>query len=493
MKKKAKILADLEKEIANRSATDLKLFFKKTWPLVEPNKSLLWNWHHELIAEYLHACTIGQIKRLIVNIPPRYTKSNLISVSFPTWLWIKRPELRFIFTSYSQSLSTKHNTDRRMIIESNWYRGNYSKSVQISTDQNMKTEFQNTHRGHMIATSMTGTATGKGCDYLVIDDPLNARQAESDTFRNSVNESFDRTFSTRLDDKKNGVIIVVMQRLHQNDLTGHLLEQGGWEHLKIQGVSQENKIYSFPISKKEKEFKAGELLHEARENQTEIESQKINLGSYGFAGQYLQEPSPAGGAIFKRSWFKFWKVLPAKFDEIILSFDMAFKESNDSDFVVGQCWGRKGADKYLIDQVRSRMDFITTIQAFKHFTLKHPLANLKLVEDKANGTAVINTLRQEITGIVGVSPKDSKESRALSVSPEFEAGNIYLPSPDENRWILDYIEEMIIFPNGRHDDQVDATTQALQRFKHRVSGNFLAQNKNTSQTLANSLDSGDNW
>ncbi len=345
----------------------------------------------------------------------------------------------------------------------------------------------------MVSTSMTGTATGRGCDFLIVDDPLNPKQAESELQRESANEAFDRTFSTRLDDKDNGVIIVIMQRLHENDLSGHLLAQGGWEHLKIQGVSQEKKTFLFPLTGKTKTVEAGEILHPERENEQQIQAQKTTLGSYGFAGQYLQEPSPSGGTIFKRSWFKFYKELPPKFDEIIISFDMTFKETKDSDFVVGQCWGRKGADKYLIDQVRDRMDFIETLASVKLFCAKHKNAHLKLIEDKANGSAIISTLKKEVSGIVAVNPKDSKESRAMSISPEFEAGNIYLPDSSISSWVNDYIEELVIFPKGRNDDQVDATTQAIQRFKHRASGNFLAQNNENGQTLAGSITIEGSW
>jgi len=273
-----KIAEGLRQSIYGKSANRFINYFKAVWPIVEPKQTLELNWHHGLIAEYLEACASLEIKRLIINIPPRYTKSNLITVTFPTWMWIKNPEKRFIFSSYSQSLSTKHSVDRRAILESDFYKKGFGNIFTLATDQNVKTEFQNDKRGVMVATSMGGSVTGKGGDFVIIDDPHNPKGAESDAQRNAVIESFDRTFSTRLNDKKNGVIIVVMQRLHEADLSGHLLSQGGWEHLKIPGVSTQRTIYTYPKSRITKIREANDILHPSRESEIQIKAQKVALG-----------------------------------------------------------------------------------------------------------------------------------------------------------------------------------------------------------------------
>jgi predicted phage terminase large subunit-like protein len=182
---------------------------------------------------------------------------------------------------------------------------------------------------------------------------------------------------------------------------------------------------------------------------------------------YQQRPTPAEGDIFKRAWFKYYKVLPSKFDEVIMSWDCAFKDNKENDFVVGQVWGRVGADKYLIDQVRDRMDFPTTVSAFRNMSYRYPECRVKLIEDKANGSAVISTLKHEISGIVPVNPEGGKISRASAVTGDFEAGNVYLPDPSLKRWVLDYVEELVSFPNGAHDDCVDSTSQALNRLINR--------------------------
>lgn len=469
----------------NDSERDLGLFFNRAWTILEPESPLLLNWHHELIVEYLTACYARDIKRLIINIPPRYTKSNLVSVCFPAWAWISQPHLRFMFSSYSQSLSTKHSVDRRTLIESDWYQRGYSEKFQLAKDQNVKTEFQNDKRGVMLGTSMLGSATGKGANFIVIDDPHNPKGAESDVQRQSVLDAFDRTFSNRLNNKERDVIIVVMQRLHENDLTGHLLAKGGWEHLKIPGVEHERKTYKYPVTGKTLERSPGEILHESRESSSQIEDQKRSLGTYGFSGQYQQNPSPMGGGILQTKWFKRYSNPPDKFDEIIMSWDLAFKESKDSDFVVGQVWGRKGANKYLLDLVRARMDFVQTLVAFKELCLKHPKAIKKIVEEKANGAALISSLKNHISGIVSYVPKESKEARLQAVCPEIEAGNIYVP--EVAPWLEEFLHECASFPKGNHDDNVDAMSQALITFQLSKSGDWLDEPGKSGQSMVSDI------
>lgn len=221
---------EILKEQAERS---LSSFVKQAWPTIEPATGLVWNWHIDAVLEHMEAVTRGQLKRLIINIPPRTGKSLLVSVMWPVWDWVSSPWRRFMFVSYSSDLSTKHSVDRRAVIQSDWYRRNWGDRVRLTSDQNVKTEFQNTARGHMIATSVGATATGKGGDVVVIDDPLNPKQALSDIERENANVFFDQTLMSRLDDQKTGAMVLIMQRLHERDLTGHLLARGGWEHLRL--------------------------------------------------------------------------------------------------------------------------------------------------------------------------------------------------------------------------------------------------------------------
>ena len=442
--------------------TSLAEFVRKAWPLIEPDKPLLWNWHIDLLCEYLEAVTAGECKRLIVNIPPRSIKSTLITIMWPCWEWTTRPEQRYLFASYASELSTEHSLKRRMILESEWYTRAWPKAKLV---QNLQTRYNNASGGHMIATSMTGVGTGMGGSRVICDDAMNAKEAYSEAERNAVNRNFDTTFPSRLDDKKRDAIIVVMQRLHDDDLTGHLLARDKtqeWTHVCLPTEAKTRTVVHFP-SGREVIREAGSLLWPEREGPEEIASLKVANGTRDFEAQYNQEPAPPGGAMFHTDWWKFYREAPSRFDEVIQSWDMTFKDASTSDYVVGQVWGRKGSEKYLLDQVRERADFPTTVRLFRMLSAKWPQAEKKLIEDAANGPAVIAQLRSEIEGIVAVTPKGSKEARAAAVTATVEAGNVYLPDETIAAWIGDFIFEASRFPFGTHDDQVDACTQALSR------------------------------
>jgi len=291
----------------------------------------------------------------------------------------------------------------------------------------------------------------------------------------------------RLNDPKTAAKVVVMQRCHQRDLSGHLLEQGGWEHLCLPAEYEGSPCVT-SIGWSDPRAEVNELLWPERFGPAEIESLKRSLGSYATAGQLQQRPSPAGGGIFKRHWFKYWQPrganlppvtvrmpdgtlasitaieVPVRVEEQIQSWDCAFKDLETSDYVVGQIWGRIGALYFLGDQVRARMDCPTTVKAVRELSVRWPNTLAKLIEDKANGSAVIQMLARELPGLLPVTPEGGKVARAAAVSPLIEAGNIYLPHPQYATWVDGFIEECAAFPNGAHDDQVDAMTQALLRW-----------------------------
>lgn len=460
--KKLQEILELQYEKATRNFS---FFFQWGWPVLEPNNRLLWNWSKDLIAEYLTAVKLKQLKRLIINEPPRELKSLQVSVAFPAWVWTDKPSERFMGASYSQSLATKHSVDRRSLITSEWYQMGWSHKFKLSADQDTKMEFSNNKRGHMIATSMGGTATGKGCNILIVDDPHDTTIAESEVQRKTTIDEFDQKLTTRLDNPKDDAIIVVMQRLHQNDLTGHLKEQGGYEHLVIPAVAPEPKTYVYPRTGRIYHRKEGELLDERRMDATVIAQKRIQLGSQGFAGQMQQEPTDPAGAIIKRAWMRYYREPPGKFDEVIQSWDCAFKDLKESDFVVGQVWGRVQALYYLIHEVRAQLDFNRTLDAVAALSAQFPLSHAKYVEDKANGPAVISVMQTKISGLIPVLPEGPKESRLISIQPTWEAGNIILPDPSIAPWIGDYVDEIVGFPNMKKDDRVDATTQAIIKLR----------------------------
>lgn len=442
-------------------------FVRAAWPILEPATQFSENWHLDLLAEYLTAVRRREIRRLIINVPPRSMKSLTTTVMFPSWIWTTEPWTRFICSSYADSLSIKHSLDRRTLMSSPWYQTLWGDLVKFADDQNLKSEFQNDARGVMLATSTGGGVTGKGCDILIVDDPHNPLQVLSDTERVSAIRHFDYVLSTRLDDPKRGAIVVVMQRLHEDDLTGHLLAQQGWEHISLPAEAERREVWKFPVTNRVVERQPGDLLWSERFPQDVLEQFKVRLGSYQYAGQFQQRPSPAEGGILKRSWWRRYDTAPEKCDQVIQSWDFTFKDSKGSDYVVGQVWGRVAANKYLLDQIRGKFSFTASLAAMRTLSQRWPSARLKLVEDKANGPAIIDALRNELSGIVAVSVQGSKEARAHAAAPDVEAGNYWLPKTE---WAEEFIEECAAFPNAAHDDMVDAWSQAASRFRNTVSG-----------------------
>jgi predicted phage terminase large subunit-like protein len=492
----ARGIRDQDYATAERS---LEHFYRCAWDeVLEPTKPLLDSWYQGYVSEYLEACYLRQIKRLIINMPPRYGKSSLVSVAFPSWVWQRKPGLRFMSFSYSMNLSTKHSMDRRTVIESQWYQRRWGTKFSLDTDSNQKTQFSNDKRGHMLASSLHGSGTGLGGDFLIVDDPHDTTRAGSKLKREADVQAFDRKVRTRLDDKMNGVIILVMQRLDENDMVGHvektegLVEAGGeWTKIKVQGVARRKTIVVFPRTGRELVRPPGDVLLPAYEDLDAHRKMKRGMGSYGYSGQYDQDPSPASGGIIKRKWWRRWKVLPDRLDDSLISADTSFKGEEDSDWVVFQAWGKKGPKKYLIDQVRGQMDFPTACQAFLDFCAAHPKISRKVIEDKANGPAMIAVLKDKLPGLVAFNPKTSKVERARAVSPTIEAGDVEIP--EDGEWVGDFVEECTAFPKGATADRVDTMTQALLVFEMASSGEFGESMKQTHGTIVGPRDGPSRW
>ncbi|MBF0315598.1 MAG: phage terminase large subunit [Oligoflexia bacterium] len=444
-------------------------FFYRSMKILEPQTKIKWNWHLDLVIEYLESLYLGQIKRLIINIPPRNFKSLICNVCFPAWVWTKEPSLRFISSSYVAELSTKHSYDRRQLIESDWYKQLWGDVVRLERDNNQKNYYQNTKRGSMFSTSTNGSVTGHGCNIMIVDDPHDPMEASSDVQRESGIVFWKETLSSRFNDPKNARTLVVMQRLHERDLTGYLLaEENGWTQLKIPIECESRTTFIFPITNKEKNYEPGEILNPEYEGREELDRAKISLGSYGYAAQKQQEPAPREGGMVKREWFKFCDRLPEYFPSIVLSCDMAFKGEADSDYVVMQVWGKKDGNHYLIEQIRKKLTFTETCRALEELAAQYKGYREILIEEKANGAAVIDTLASRVHSMIRINPKDPKVSRLNAVLPMIEAGNVFLPNPLTQPWVDDFILEVCRFPKAVHDDQVDAMTQYLNREKENI-------------------------
>ncbi len=446
-------------------------FIVAAWPVLEPGTQFKDNWHIGAIAEHLEAVARGELTRLIINMPPRFAKSTLVSVLWPAWIWANDPTRRFLSASYAKDLATRDSVNSRRLMESEWYQKRYSRRFAFTSDQNVKTRYENDKRGYRVSTSVDAGATGEGGDFLLIDDPLNAREAVSPTVRETAIRWWQQTMSTRYNDPKTGAAVLVMQRLAEDDLTGFLLKEGGWEHLCFPMRYEPERTITTSLGFVDPRTAEGELLFEDRFDEAATVRLERELGSMGTAGQLQQRPAPKEGAIFKYAMWQFYHVLP-EFDAVIISVDCAFKDHKSSDFVAIQVWGARGTHNYLIKRVRKQLSFTNTVSTLVEVVSQYPAYQAVLIEDKANGPAVIDTLRGRVSGIIAVNPEGGKTARAQACAPDQEAGCIWLPHESIEPGVNIFLAEVTSFPAGRTDDEVDAMTQALiwlQR-RHRSTG-----------------------
>jgi predicted phage terminase large subunit-like protein len=462
-------LDDVRTELAERS---LSQFIRQAWHVLEPNTPYRHGWHVDAIAEHLEAVSAGEIQNLVINVPPGYMKSLETSVFWPAWAWgpNAEPHLRWITASYSGELSTRDNNKMRALIASPWYQARWGARFRVTKDNEGRVE--NDKTGLRIASSVGGLGTGERVHRAVHDDLLRANDTHSAAMRKQAEDHL-RAMSTRGVSPEEYRQVLIMQRLHEKDPTGYVLQQGGWEHLCLPAEYESKRTVYVNGVKKTVDVKRtptvigwtdprkteGEPLWPGMYPRAEIAKLKASLGSFGAAGQLQQRPAPADGGVVLRKWWQYYQELPARFDHVIDSWDMAFKDTAASAYVVGQKWGAVGADRYLIKQVRAKMDFVKSLAAVK--LLRTPSTEAILIEDKANGPAVIASLKASVGGVVAIEPDGGKEARAHAQSPLVEAGNVYLPDPSIEPWVEDFIDEWCAVPNGEYWDQVDASTQAL--------------------------------
>lgn len=474
------------RELVKPLEESLATFAREAWPIVEPGRPLVWGWHLDAIAEHLQAVTEGRIRSLIINVPPRHTKSLFTAVLWPAWEWARDPSVTWLFASYAQVLSTRDSVKMRRLIESPWYRQRFPQ-VTLTDDQNQKMRYETTHGGHRISTSVGGAATGDGGRRRVVDDPHSVQEAHSDTKREAALEWWRETFANRQIDPETDADVVIMQRLHERDLSGFILDDiGGFEHLMLPARFETERRCVTSIGWADPREKDGELLAPTRFTPAALAQLELRLGQYGTEGQLQQRPAPTGGGILKAHWFRYWQPIGADLgpvrvkdasgdwltiepvtlpnrpaDQQLQSWDMSFKSTETSSRVAGQVWAQWGADAYLLDIEWDAMTFSETLAAVRRLSARHPDAYRKIVEDKANGPAVIDVLKSELGGFIPAQPHGSKEARAHAVSPRIEAGNVYLPHPRHRPWVDRLRTAISTFPAGSDSDPVDALTQAL--------------------------------
>ena len=467
-------LIELDRELAKRSFAE---FCKMAWHVLEPATPLKWGWALDAVCMHLQAVHEGKIKRLLMNVPPGCMKSLTTGVFFPAWEWaVGDRSLRYLSTAHKETLALRDNIKCRRVITSDWYQARWP--VTISGDQNAKGKFENTETGFREAMAFT-SLTGSRGDRLIIDDPLSVDDALSDAERENVKNTFLEAVPTRLNNE-NSAIIVIMQRLHEEDVSGLILSHKlGYEHLMLPMRFEPERRCKTSIGFVDPRKEPGELLFPERFNEEQVKELERTMGGFAVAGQLQQSPVPRGGAVFKREWLKFYRKsqLPPHFEIMVQSWDMTFKAADNSDFVCGLVIARKGAEYYVLARKYGRFNYVESKRQIVDMTFEYPKTFKKLVEDKANGSAIIDDLGRDISGIIPIKPTESKEARAQAVTALFEAGNVYFPDPTETPWVNEFITELLQFPTGAHDDQVDALTQGLNYLMHRRTYNFSERDK----------------
>lgn len=472
------LFQDAGVELARRS---LSRFIRDGWHQIEPATPLVHGWYVDAIAEHLEALTKGDIRKLLINVPPRHSKSSLVSVLWLPWVWLTKPATRWLFSSYALSLSLRDSVRTRRLIESPWYQSLVGGEFGIVGDQNTKAEFANEHTGYRIATSTDAGTTGKGGEFLVFDDPHNVNEAESELVRAGVLTWYDQVWSTRANDPRTVKECGIMQRVHEKDLAGHVLEHGGWTHLKLPAEFTGIKC-STSIGWSDPRVVSGELLDPVRFPREELDKLKVKLGPYGTSGQLQQEPSPAEGAIFKRAWIRHYE----RHEDFLVcdaevrfrpqdcvrfaTVDPAISQKDEADWFIMAAWAVfpavRGVYVALLDLLRSRVEGPDVLAHLQSWHVRHRFSMIG-VETVGYQLAIFQAARRKGLPVREISNKADaiyrvdrdKVARAYGATPLMADARFFIPKAAP--WLADYINEMVRFPLGEHDDMVDATAYAV--------------------------------
>jgi len=493
-------LLDLDRADCEES---LYTFLKSGWRFIDPAP---WkdSWAVDAICEHLQAVVDGQIKRLIINCPPRIGKSNTVSVAFPAWTWAQPNStptcgagVPFLYASYADKLSLRDSVKCRRLIESKWYQERWGSRFQLTTDQNTKSRFTNDKGGDRLITSIGAGVTGEGGNIICIDDPNAANDVESEATTEATISWWTTAMPTRLNDPEFGAFIIIQQRLSEDDLTGHILEHeaDGWTHLCLPGRYEPERSFHTVIGWTDPRTEPGELLWPERFSEEYLKRLERSMGPYTFAGQIQQRPEPKGGGIIKREWWKLWEhdSYPPM-DFVLATLDTAFTEDEMNDPSGMIIWGIfsgdvKAATTRIVasDGSPRRMDqtyseFAPHVMCMYGWTARlelHELVekvaqtciklkvDLLLIENKASGISVAQEIRRlywrERFGVELFDPKSQdKVARLYSVQHLFAEGIIYGP---DRPWMESIIAQVGAFPKSRHDEFVDLTSMGLRKLR----------------------------
>ena len=440
---------------------DFNVFVERVFGELNGSTPYLDNFHIGMICAELEAVRAGEQRRLAIALPPRSLKSLIVSVAFPAWLLGHDPESKIICASYGQHLADDLARDCRQVMRSGWYRRLFPATL-LASDRQLIANFETSAGGFRQATSVGGVLTGMGADMIIVDDPTKPEEVLSETERARTNAWARHTLFTRLNDKRRGVIIIVMQRLHEDDMIGHVSDFSDMKQLSFAAIAQENEEFEFktPFGVRRHQREEREALHPEREPTHVLEEIRRAIGARFFAAQYLQMPAPPSGSIVKPEWFSRYDLAnPPRFDAVLQSWDTASKATQLSDYSVCTTWGKKERQLFLLHVFRKRLEYPDLKRAV--VAQAHLFgAGQVLVEDASSGQALLQELRNDNFYLVeAIKPKGDKTMRLHAVSAAIEAGQVFVPN--QAPWLDDYLHELMMFPAGRYNDQVDSTSQAL--------------------------------
>ena len=465
-------IKDYRAEKARRSLAD---FVKASWPIYEPVTELVWNWHIDVICDHVQALLEDRliqdgrvIRNLIINVPPGSMKSSILSVAVPAWMWTRNPSWRGLFLSGNEGVAMRDSMKCRDILDSDWYQRLFKPSWEWSKDQNAKGHYRNSRTGFRKAQPAGSKITGDRADDMFVDDPNDAAGGKAE--RDQIITWWDDAASNRLNDLTTGHRCIIQQRLHEEDLTGHILEKDkqDWAFLIIRQEYEtpqptDPDFAPTPLGWTDPRTVEGELFFPARFPPDVVAAEKRIKGSSGYAGQHQQRPSAKEGEIFRRGYVKFYRGIP-KFTATFLSADTAFKEKESADFSVilaaGQCEEAGHAGLYLLDRWKEQTSY-PDLKVKARLMGDRWRPDVFLIEDKASGQSLIQELTNDtLLPVRAVKADTDKVSRANTCAPFWEAGNVYLPEGAE--WVDDFLNHLYGFPKMAHDDDVDAFTQLVR-------------------------------
>jgi predicted phage terminase large subunit-like protein len=462
-----KMISVTEQEYQVLLRHDPYLFIERAFYELNPQTPFVPNWHIERIAQELEECRLGRTKRLIINEPPRSLKSHCASIAYPALLLGHNPSAQVICVSYGQDLANTLAGNCRTLMSSAFYQSLFP--TRLAQKKQAIHDFYTTEQGFRMATSVGGVLTGRGADTLIIDDPLKPDEAASESQRKATNDWYDHTLLTRLNDKRTGCIIIIMQRLHEDDLVGHVLNSDEWKILRFPAIAEEDERHEICSLNKTRVVnrKQGEPLHPEREPIETLNAIREVLGEYQFAGQYQQSPAPLAGGMVKGRWFQRYAPhqLPQKFELIFQSWDTANKAAEINDFSVCTTWGMSDKHLYLLDVFRARMEYPELKRTIVRLAELHK-AQYVVIEDRASGTQLLQDLKNDgFDRATAFESEGDKAMRMFAVTNTIENGFVHVPETAD--WVEPYLYELMVFQNGKFDDQVDSTSQALEWVRNR--------------------------